>query len=145
MDIETLRKDMIAAMKAHDKETKEAISSLVSAVKKLAIDEGCREDIPSEMVDKAILKEQRMAKEQLDACPKDREELRKSYQFRYDVISKYAPNLMSLDEVVAFLKENCADVVATKNMGQIMKTFMPLLKGKADGKTINQAVAKINQ
>ena len=34
MTIEELRKDMVAAMKAKDKERKEAISSLVSAAKK---------------------------------------------------------------------------------------------------------------
>ena len=51
MEFEALRKDMIAAMKAKDKVTKDAISSLISAVKKVAIDEGCREDISSELVD----------------------------------------------------------------------------------------------
>ena len=37
MNIESLRKDMVAAMKAKDKERKEAISSLVSAAKKAGI------------------------------------------------------------------------------------------------------------
>ena len=41
MELEALRKDMVAAMKAKDKVTKEAVSSLISAVKKVAIDEGC--------------------------------------------------------------------------------------------------------
>nr|WP_330420357.1 hypothetical protein [Roseburia sp. AF25-25LB] len=39
MQIEQLQKEMIAAMKAKDKPRKDAISSLVSAVKKTAIDE----------------------------------------------------------------------------------------------------------
>lgn len=39
MELEVLRKDMVAAMKAKDKVTKEAVSSLISAVKKVAIDE----------------------------------------------------------------------------------------------------------
>ena len=56
MELETLRKDMVAAMKAKDKPRKEAISSLISAVKKVGIDAGCREDIPEEMVDQTILK-----------------------------------------------------------------------------------------
>ena len=43
MTLEALRKDMVAAMKAKDKTTKDAVSSLVSAVKKAAIDEGCRD------------------------------------------------------------------------------------------------------
>ena len=45
MQFETLQKDMIAAMKARDKVRKDAISTLVSAAKKAAIDEGCRQDM----------------------------------------------------------------------------------------------------
>ena len=37
MELEVLRKDMVAAMKAKDKVTKEAVSSLISAVKKVAM------------------------------------------------------------------------------------------------------------
>ena len=47
MQMEQLQKDMIAAMKARDKVRKDAISSLVSAAKKAAIDEGCRDNIPA--------------------------------------------------------------------------------------------------
>ena len=57
MQIEQLQKEMIAAMKAKDKPRKDAISSLVSAVKKTAIDEGCRDDIKEELVNRVILKE----------------------------------------------------------------------------------------
>lgn len=56
MQMEQLQKDMIAAMKAKDKPRKEAISSLVSAVKKAAIDAGCRDDIKEDMVDSGDLK-----------------------------------------------------------------------------------------
>ncbi|MCD8075207.1 MAG: GatB/YqeY domain-containing protein [Lachnospiraceae bacterium] len=145
MDIETLRKDMVAAMKAKDKPRKEAISSLVSAVKKVAIDEGCRDDIPEEMVNRAILKELKSVKEQIDTCPDARADLKAEYQFRYDVIAEYAPKLLSADEVKAILQEKFADVLATKNKGQIMKTVMGELKGKADGKVINQVVAELCQ
>ena len=36
MQLETLQKDMIAAMKARDKARKDSISSLISAVKKVS-------------------------------------------------------------------------------------------------------------
>ena len=62
MTLEALRKDMVAAMKAKDKTTKDAVSSLVSAVKKAAIDEGCREDVPEALVDRVILKEMKTVK-----------------------------------------------------------------------------------
>ena len=65
MQMEQLQKDMIAAMKARDKVRKDAISSLVSAAKKAAIDEGCRDNIPEELVNKVILKEMKSVKEQI--------------------------------------------------------------------------------
>lgn len=143
MKIETLQKDMIAAMKAKDKGRKDAISALVSAVKKAGIDEGCRENIPEELVDRVILKELKTAKEQLDTCPADRTDLKEEYQLRYDVIHEYAPSMMSEEEVRACITEKFAEIVATKNKGQIMKAVMAELKGKADGKVINQVVAEL--
>ena len=139
MELETLRSDMIAAMKAKDKARKEAISSLISAAKKVAIDEGCRDDIKPELVDRVILKELKTVKEQIDTCPASREDLKAEYQFRYDVISEYAPKQMSAD----YIQEKFADVLATKNKGAIMKAVMADMKGKADGKVINQTVAEL--
>ena len=143
MELEALRKDMVAAMKAKDKTTKEAVSSLVSAVKKVAIDEGCRDDIKPELVDRVILKELKSVKEQVDTCPADRTDLKDEYQARYDVIAKYAPKQMDAAEIKAYLEEKFAEVLATKNKGQIMKAVMADLKGKADGKVINQVVAEL--
>ena len=143
MNIELLRKDMVTAMKEKNKPRKEAISSLISAIKKVAIDEGCREEIPEELADRVILKELKTVKEQLDTCPADRTDLREEYQFRYDVINEYAPQLMSAEEVKKVIEEKFAEVIATKNKGQIMKVVMPELKGKADGKVINQVVAEL--
>ncbi|MCR5703154.1 MAG: GatB/YqeY domain-containing protein [Eubacterium sp.] len=143
MDLKTLQKDMIAAMKEKDKARKESISALVQAVKKAGIDAGCREDIPEEMVNKVILKELKSVKEQIDGCPDSRGDLKAEYQARFDVFNEYAPKLMSAEEVEAELKEKFADVIATGNKGQIMKTVMPAFKGRADGKVINQIVAKL--
>ena len=145
MKLEELRKDMVAAMKAKDKERKDSISSLIAAVKKVAIDEGCREDVPEELVDRVILKELKSVKEQVDTCPADRSDLLEGYQKRYNVIMEYAPKKMSEEEVRAFITEKFAEVVATKNKGQIMKCVMAELKGKADGKVINQVVAQLCQ
>ena len=143
MQLEDLRKDMVAAMKAKDKPRKEAISSLISAVKKAAIDAGCRDDIPEDMIGQVILKELKSVKEQIDTCPAEREELMAEYKFRYEVISQYAPKQLGAEEIRALLEEKFADVLAPKNKGQIMKAVMAELKGKADGKLINQVVAEL--
>lgn len=145
MQMEQLQKDMIAAMKARDKARKDAISTLVSAVKKVAIDEGCRDDIPEELVNRVIMKEMKTVKEQIDSCPESRTDLLDEYKARYAVFEEYAPAMMSAEEVEAIIKEKFADVIASKNKGQIMKNVMPELKGKADGKVINEVVAKLCQ
>ena len=82
-------------------------------------------------------------KEQIDTCPESRQDLKDEYQARYDVIAKYAPKLMDASEIKAYLTEKHADLIASGNKGQIMKTIMPELKGKADGKVINQVVVEL--
>ena len=134
---------MIAAMKARDADRKEVLSNLVSAAKKAAIDKQCRYSSTEESGDAAILKELKTAKEQIDTCPPEREELMAKYKYNYDVIASYAPQMMSEEEIRATLEKDFADVIATKNKGQIMKTIMPAFKGKADGKLINQIVADL--
>ena len=143
MQFDRLQKDMVAAMKERNKSRKDSISSLISAVKKVAIDEGCRDDIPEELIDRVILKELKTVKEQIDTCPESRQDLLAEYQERFNVINEYAPQLMSEEEVTALIESKFADVLATKNKGAIMKVVMPELKGKADGKVINQVVAKL--
>lgn len=143
MQLETLQKDMITAMKAREKARKDSISALISAVKKTAIDEGCRDDIKEELVDRVILKELKTAKEQIDSCPKERTDLLEEYQTRYDIIKAYAPKMMSAQEVKTLILEQFAEVVSSKNKGMIMKNVMPVLKGKADGRVINEVVGEL--
>ena len=84
MKLKELQDAMIAAMKAKDKFRKDAISALVSAVKKKGIDNGCRDNIPDEMANEAILKEIKSVKEQIDTCPAERTELLEEYKKRYE-------------------------------------------------------------
>ena len=92
-----------------------------------------------------ILKEIKSVKEQLETCPDTREDLKQEYQARYDIFQEYAPQMMSAEEIEAFIMEKFAEVAAQKNKGMIMKSIMPELKGKADGSVINQVVAKLCQ
>ena len=124
MKLEILQKAMIEAMKAKDKARKESISVLVSAVKKAGIDAGCRDDIPEELVNQAVLKEIKTVKEQIDTCPASRTDLLEEYQARYAVMNEFAPKLLEAEEVKEILTTKFADVLATKNKGMIMKTVM---------------------
>lgn len=143
MTIKDLQTEMIAAMKAKEKNRKDTISGLIAAVKKAAIDEGFRDDIPEAMVETVILKELKTAKEQVETCPEDRTELLAEYNEKVNIISEFAPKQLSADEIKAVISEKFSDVLASGNKGLIMKSVMGELKGKADGKLINQIVAEL--
>lgn len=145
MKLKELQDAMIAAMKSRDKFRKDSIAALVSAVKKKGIDSGCRDDIPDDMANEAILKELKSVKEQIDTCPPDRTELLEEYQKRYEIMEEFAPKMLTAEEVSNILQEKFSDVLATRNKGQIMKAVMAELKGKADGKVINQVVAELTK
>lgn len=143
MQFADLQKEMIAALKAGDKSRKESISLVIAAIKKVAIDEGHRDDISEDLVTQVLLKEIKSTKEQIDTCPPSRVDLLDQYKAHLAVIESYAPKMLSADEVKTILTEKYADVIATKNKGMIMKTVMAELKGKADGKVISSVVADL--
>ena len=136
MTLETLQKEMIAAMKAKNKVRKDTISSIVSAVKKAAIDNKCKDNITEELVNTVILKEQKTMQEMIDTCPADRTDLLTEYKEKMTIITEFAPKLLTdSDEIKTFIKETGIELIKA-NRGQIMKA----LKGKADMKIANGVV-----
>lgn len=131
------------AMKNRDTERKEAISTLIASVKKVAIDSGQRDNIPDDLVDTVILKELKTAQEQLDTCPKDRPEQIAEYTKKLEVIRSYAPVQMSESDLVTLITEKYGDLIASGNKAVYMKTIMADLKGKADGKLINKVISQV--
>lgn len=145
MTLDILNREMIAAMKEHNKIRKETISSLISAIKKAAIDERCKDNITEELVNKVVLKEKKIMQEMIDTCPADRVELLEEYKARMAIIEYFAPQMMSEDEVRKAINHLIATVdgVEYGNKGSIMKVVSPQLKGKADMKLVNQIVTEI--
>ena len=142
MKLETLQKEMINAMKAKDKQRKETISALIGAIKKVAIDEKVRDNIPEELVDRVILKEKKTVQEMLDTCPADRVDTLEEYRQRMSIIDEFAPKMMTEDETREFIN-NAITMIDVINKGNIMKHISPALKGKADMKFVNQIVTEI--
>ena len=142
--IEKMRQDQITAMKEKNGEKKLAISALIDGAKKIVIDKGGdRVNIPDEIVVQVVMKELKTIKEQIDSCPSDRTDLLDEFKKRYDYVKAYAPELMSRDGIIKLINNKFPDVVAGKNKGLIIKAVMPELKGKADGKLINEIVEEL--
>ena len=141
--IDEVRADMVKAMKAKDKDTKETLSMLLAALKNKAIDK--RADLTPEEETQVILKEIKQTKETLDMIPADRTEIIEECNKRLAVLEQYAPKMMDeaeIKEVVAsVLAEMGLDAPTAKDKGKIMKNLMPKVKGKADGKLVNEIVS----
>ena len=142
MELEALRKDMVAAMKAKDKDTKETLSALLAALKNKAIDK--RADLTEEEEIQVILKEIKQTKETLEMTPSDRTDIIDECKKRLAVLENYAPKMMDeteIKEVIAsVLTKLEIETPVAKDKGRIMKELMPQVKGKADGSLVNQVL-----
>lgn len=143
--IEEVRKAMVDAMKAKDKDTKDALSALLTALKNKAIDK--RADLTEEEETQVIMKEIKQTKESLEMTPADRTELIEDLKKRIAVLETFAPKMMDADEIKAIISGVLADLgidtPTAKDKGRIMKELMPKVKGKADGKLVNEIVGSL--
>ena len=142
-----VRKAMVAAMKAKDKERKDSLSMLLSALKNKAIDK--REDLTEAEENEVILKEIKQTKETLEMTPADRTDIIEECSKRIAVYEEFAPKMLNEDEIKTVidgvLKEIEIETPTGKDKGRIMKVLMPKVKGIADGKLVNQVLAGMMQ
>lgn len=145
--IEEVRSAMVQAMKAGDKPTKETLSLLLASLKNKAIDK--RADLTEEEEVQVILKEIKQTKETLEMTPPDRTEIIDECRLRLAVLEKYAPAMMGEEEireiVQGILSELGISAPTAKDKGKIMKSLMPKVKGKADGKLVSSIVESFFQ
>lgn len=141
--IDAVRAAMVEAMKAKDKPRKDALSMLLSALKNAQIDK--RADLTEEEENAIVKKEIRQTQETYDSAPSDREDIRAEAAGRIAVYKEFAPEDMSVEqiqEVIAgVLSELGIEAPTGKDKGRIMKVLMPKVKGKADGKLVNETLA----
>ena len=143
--IDTVRAEMVAAMKNKEKDRKESLSMLLSALKNKAIDK--RADLTEEEEYAVVKKEMKQTQETLDLAPADRTDIIEQCRARLAVLSEFAPEEMSEDALRAVIQEVTASLglehPGAKDKGRIMKELMPRVKGKADGSLVNKLVGEI--
>lgn len=145
--IDEIRAQMVQAMKDKDKDRKDTLSMLLSALKNKAIDK--RADLTEEEENEVIKKEIRQTKETRELAPADRLDIIEQCDNRLSVLSEFAPEEMSEDAIRAaiaqVLNKLGIEEPTGKDKGRVMKELMPLVKGKADGSVVNIIVGQILQ
>ncbi|MDO4331580.1 MAG: GatB/YqeY domain-containing protein [Eubacteriales bacterium] len=142
--IDEVRAAMVAAMKNKDKERKDSLSMLLSALKNKAIDK--RSDLTEAEEFEVVKKEIKQTKETMELAPADREDIKEQCRNRLAVLQEFAPEEMSEEAIRAAIQDALKELGITessgRDKGKVMKVLMPKVKGKADGALVNRLVSE---
>ena len=143
--IDDVRAAMVEAMKAKDKARKDSLSMLLSALKNAEINK--REPLTEEEENAVVKKEIKQTQETYEMAPADREDIRSEAAARMAVYKEFAPVDMSVEQIreviASVLSELGIGPPTAKDKGTIMKVLMPRVRGKADGKVVNETLASM--
>lgn len=131
--VEKINEDMKLAMKSQDKETLGVIRMVKSAVQLAKIE--LKHDLTDEEVVDVVSKQIKMRKDSIAEFSKaSRDDLVAQYKREIDILNKYMPEQLSIDEVEKIIDEafNTINPTSQKQMGLIMKEVNPKLRGKFD-------------
>lgn len=136
-----LQEDMIAAMKSGDTVKRDAVRSILSAIKYT------EKDGQIELDDQGvILVIQKLVKQREetieDAQRAGRPQMIESEKADLAVLKTYLPDMMSEEEIANEAQAVIVEIRARspQDMGKVMSRLMPQIKGKADGRLVNKVV-----
>ena len=145
MDINVkINAEMVIAAKSKDKIRLSAIRMLKTALHNKEIDlmRPLNESEVMQIIS-ALVKQRKDSIEQF--AKGGRTDLVEKEEAELKVVQEFLPAQMSDEEVENLIKKAIADTgaVSIKDMGKVMKTLMPELTGRADGKTAGEKVKEL--
>ena len=138
---ERLNDDMKQAMKNQDKFKLSVIRMIRSTIKNIEIDK--KKALDDNEVLEILNREIKQRKDSLQEFEKaGRDDLSEQVKQEIEIIAEYMPEPLSEEELNAIVQQTIQEVGASSktDMGKVMSALMPKVKGRADGKLINQMV-----
>lgn len=138
---QTILNDLVAAMKAQDKETLAVLRSVKGAIQLEEIN--VKHELDDTEMISILAKQVKTRRESIGEFKKgNREDLVNQTQFEIDVLSKYMPKQLSEEEVDEIINDafNKVNPTGPSDMGKIMGIVSPLLKGKADMSLVSKKI-----
>ena len=141
---ETISKDIVTAMKSHDKDSLSTLRLLKSAIDLYLINNKMdRGQASDEVVIDVVSKQVKTHKESIEEFKKgNRQDLIDKTQQEIDILMNYLPKQLSEEEVTEVIDEIFKEVNPTsqKDMGKIMQLANAKLKGKTDMKNVSTTI-----
>ncbi|RME68731.1 MAG: GatB/YqeY domain-containing protein [Nitrospirae bacterium] len=138
---ERIESDLKEAMKASDTLRVSTLRLIKSAIKNKEIDKGgSLGDDEVIQVLSSLVKQRRESVEMYQKA--GRKDLAEKEEAEIKIIQSYMPEQLSDEEIREIIAEAIKQTGATsmKDMGKVMKTVMAKVKGRADGKKVNEMV-----
>lgn len=138
---EKLNEDLKTAMKSGEAQRKDALRFIIAAIKQVEIDK--RETLSDEQVYSILGTEAKKRRDSIAEMSKaGRADLAAQEQMELTLIESYLPQQLSREELEAEVRKAIEESGAksAKDMGNVMKVLRPRVKGKADGKLVNDVV-----
>lgn len=138
---EKIMADMKEAMKAKDMMKVSTLRLLLSEIKNKEIDK--RGELTDEEIYAVIQKAVKQRKESIEQYKNaGRADLVEKEEAELKILESYLPEQLSEEELEKIIDEAIkeAGAASIKDLGKVMKIVMPKVKGRADGKIVNQKV-----
>jgi hypothetical protein len=138
---EKLVDEMKQAMKSNDKLRLSTIRMIRSAIKNKEIEQ--RKKLDDEGIFRVIQGMVRKSEESIEQFKAGgRMDLVEKEQKEVETMKSFLPQPLSREEILRIIDQSIEETQASslKDLGKVMKSVMPRLEGKADGKLINQLV-----
>jgi len=147
--MEILRKideDLSASLKARDDIRVSTLRMIKSAIKNAEIEKRQKGGLKEEDITgvlSTLVKQRRESIEQytkagrIDLAEKEGREI--------EIIQEYLPRQLSMEEIDNLIKTTIQEtgVTGLKEIGRLMKALMPKIKGRADGRLVNERVKEV--
>ena len=138
---ERLVEEMKQAMKSNDKLRLSTIRMIRSGVKNKEID--LRKKLEDEEIERVIQVMVRKGEESVEQFQTGgRTDLVEKEKKEIEILKSFLPQPLSQEELLKIIDQSIQETQASspKDIGKVMKSVMPKVAGKADGKLINQLV-----
>jgi len=139
-----LMEDLKQALKSGDKVRRSVIRLVMSAIKNTEISR--QADLTDPDILGIIAKEVKQRRESIEAFKQgNRQDLVAQEEAEMAVLEEYLPQQMTRDEIIAEVRRVIAEVGAQGpgDKGKVMPRLIPQLKGRADGREINEIVTEL--
>jgi len=134
-----LQEDLKAAMKSGDIARRDAIRLIASAIKQEEVDG--QKTLSDEDVIALLMREAKKRRDSIEEARRfGRADTVEREQFELSLIESYLPQQLSREELEAEIQRAIEETGAksAKEIGNVMKVLMPRIKGRADGKLVNE-------